>query len=216
MGNSICSPGLDQSLPGSRLRIFSIPIVLIPIAAPRNYRCLIQAVRSGAIMQAFQIARIHAGGWNPAGFGDTCLIHQPRFSLLDQTPISSGVLKACEDEGIGCIAFSALGQGILTSKYLKGIPKGSRATQGKSLSPETISEKMIEQLNRLNAIAIKREQSLAQMAIAWASKWGDFSFDWRSSEQIKDCVGALRTEFFVSELSKSLNSFSPAAVTAIG
>lgn len=163
------------------------------------------AVRSGRALYAgisnYDAASTRAAAKILRELGTPCLIHQPRISLLDQTPISSGVLKACEDEGIGCIAFSALGQGMLTSKYLKGVPKGSRATQGKSLSPETISKKMIEQLNRLNTVAVKREQSLAQMAIAWLlQNRGVTSALIGASrpEQINDCVGALKNPSFSS------------------
>lgn len=164
-----------------------------------------QAVRSGRALYAgisnYDAASTRAAANILRELGTPCLIHQPRISLLDQTPISSGVLKACEDEGIGCIAFSALGQGMLTSKYLKGVPKGSRATQEKSLSPETISKKMIEQLNRLNTVAVKREQSLAQMAIAWLlQNRGVTSALIGASrpEQINDCVGALKNPSFSS------------------
>ena len=90
---------------------------------------------------------------------------------------------------------------MLTNKYLGGIPKGSRATQGKSLSPETINKKMIGQLNQLNAVATKREQMLAQMAIAWLlHNMGVTSALIGASrpEQIKDCVGALKNPNFSS------------------
>ena len=110
-------------------------------------------------------------------------------------------MEACRDEGIGCIAFSALAQGLLTSKYLKGIPSGSRATQGKSLDPAAIGESMIARLNKLNAVAMKRNQSLAQMAIAWLlqNKGVTTALIGASKpEQIKDCVGALKNLSFTS------------------
>lgn len=136
--------------------------------------------------------------------GTPCLIHQPRISLLDQTPISTGVVKACEEEGIGCIAFSALAQGMLTNKYLGGIPEGSRATQGKSLSPNSISAKTIENLNLLNKVAAQRGQSLAQIAIAWLlHNRGVTSALIGASrpEQIKDCADAIRNlDFSAGEL----------------
>jgi len=136
--------------------------------------------------------------------GTPCLIHQPRISLLDQIPIATGVVKACNEEGIGCIAFSALAQGMLTNKYLGGIPEGSRATQRKSLNPDALSEKAIEKLNRLNGVAVKRGQSLAQMAIAWLlhNKCITSALIGASKpEQIKDCVGALKNlDFSLGEL----------------
>ena len=164
-----------------------------------------QAVRSGRALYV-GISNYDAESTRVAAkilreLGTPCLIHQPRISLLDQTAISGGVVAACNDEGIGCIAFSALAQGMLTNKYLDGIPKGSRATQEKSLSPETINKKMIGQLNQLNAVASKREQLLAQMAIAWLlhNKGVTSALIGASRpEQIKDCVGALKNSNFSS------------------
>jgi L-glyceraldehyde 3-phosphate reductase len=134
--------------------------------------------------------------------GTPCLIHQPKFSLLDQTHITNGTLQACVDEGIGCIAFSALAQGLLTNKYLQSIPSGSRATQGKSLNPGAISENMIGRLNALNAIATRRDQTLAQMSIAWLlqNKGVTSALIGASKpEQIVDCVGALKNQSFAAD-----------------
>lgn len=166
------------------------------------------AVRSGRALYA-GISNYDAASTREAArilraMGTPCLIHQPRISLLDQTPISTGVVKACDEEGIGCIAFSALAQGMLTNKYLGGIPAGSRATQGKSLNPDAIREKTIEKLKRLNGVAAKRGQSLAQMAIAWLlhNKGITSALIGASKpEQIADCVGALENlDFATSEL----------------
>jgi L-glyceraldehyde 3-phosphate reductase len=136
--------------------------------------------------------------------GTPCLIHQPKFSLLEQTHITSGALQACVDEGIGCIAFSALAQGMLTGKYLKGVPSGSRATQGKSLDPDAINAAVIARLNGLNAIAQRRDQTLAQMAIAWllSNKGLTTALIGASKpEQIEDCVGAVKNlDFSAGEL----------------
>jgi len=163
------------------------------------------AVRSGRALYAgisnYDAASTRAAAKILRALGTPCLIHQPRISLLDQKAISTGVLTACEEEGIGCIAFSALAQGMLSNKYLGGIPKGSRATQGKSLNPEAISAKTIEQLNRLNGIAGKRGQSLAQMAIAWLlhNKGVTSALIGASKpEQIKDCIEALKNLDFSS------------------
>ena len=164
-----------------------------------------QAVRSGRALYA-GISNYNAAATREAArilraLGTPCLIHQPKFSLLDQTHLTSGTLEACQEEGIGCIAFSALAQGLLTSKYLKGIPSGSRATQGKSLDPAAIGESMIARLNKLNAVAMKRNQSLAQMAIAWLlqNKGVTTALIGASKpEQIKDCVGALKNLSFTS------------------
>ena len=169
-----------------------------------------QAVRSGRALYA-GISNYNAAATREAArilraLGTPCLIHQPKFSLLDQTHITSGTLEACRDEGIGCIAFSALAQGMLTNKYLKGIPGGSRATQGKSLDPTAISEGMIAKLNKLNAVAMKRSQTLAQMAIAWLlqNKGVTTALIGASKpEQIKDCVGAVKNlSFSAKELAQ--------------
>ena len=168
------------------------------------------AVRSGRALYA-GISNYNATATSAAakilrGLGTPCLIHQPKFSLLDQTHVTSGTLEACRDEGIGCIAFSALSQGMLTNKYLKGIPSGSRATQGKSLDPAAIGEAMITRLNKLNAVALKRNQTLAQMSIAWLlqNKGVTTALIGASKpEQIKDCVGAVRNlNFAASELAE--------------
>lgn len=136
--------------------------------------------------------------------GTPCIIHQPKFSLLEQNHMSSGALQACVDEGIGTIAFSALAQGMLTGKYLKNIPLGSRATQGKSLNPDHITEATVAKLNQLNAIAAKRGQTLAQMAIAWllGNKGVTSALIGASKpEQITDCVGAVNNlSFSAAEL----------------
>jgi len=94
-------------------------------------------------------------------------IHQPNYSMFNRW-IEDGLLDTLEDLGTGCIAFSPLAQGLLTSKYLKGIPDDARATRDGSLSKKQLSEKNLERIRALNAIAERRGQTLAQMAIAWA------------------------------------------------
>ncbi len=99
--------------------------------------------------------------------GTPCLIHQPNYSLFDRW-VEKGLLDVLKEEGIGCIVFSPLEQGILTNRYLKGIPADSRAGKPDTyLSKEDISEDKLSKVRRLNEIAHKREQSLAQMALAW-------------------------------------------------
>jgi L-glyceraldehyde 3-phosphate reductase len=100
--------------------------------------------------------------------GTPLLIHQPSYSILNRW-VEDGLLDTLGQEGIGCIAFSPLAQGLLTTKYLAGIPDGSRAAlRGSSLSPEQLSEQNLAQVRALNEIARERGQSLAQMALAWA------------------------------------------------
>jgi L-glyceraldehyde 3-phosphate reductase len=101
------------------------------------------------------------------GLGTPLLIHQPSYSLLNRW-IEPELLDALGDEGLGCIVFSPLAQGMLTTKYLDGIPDGSRAAQRDgSLSPELLSEQNLAHVRALNAMAQERGQSLAQMALAW-------------------------------------------------
>ena len=98
--------------------------------------------------------------------GTPLLIHQPSYSMLNRW-VEDGLLDVLGDEGIGCIAFSPLAQGMLTDKYLDGVPEGSRATQGKSLDQGMITESYLTHVRALNEIAQSRGQSLAQMALAW-------------------------------------------------
>jgi L-glyceraldehyde 3-phosphate reductase len=99
--------------------------------------------------------------------GTPLLIHQPSYSMLNRW-IEEGLLDVLEDVGAGCIAFSPLAQGMLTDRYLDGIPPGSRAAQGKSLDPSLLDEKALNHVRALDEIARGRGQSLAQLALAWA------------------------------------------------
>ncbi|MGW2817313.1 L-glyceraldehyde 3-phosphate reductase [Streptomyces sp. NPDC001415] len=99
--------------------------------------------------------------------GVPALIHQPSYSMINRWTEEDGLLDTLESAGMGCISFVPLAQGLLTNKYLKGIPEGSRATQGKSLDPNLLSEEVVRRLNGLNDIASRRGQSLAQLALTW-------------------------------------------------
>ena len=101
--------------------------------------------------------------------GTPCLIHQVKYSMFVRTP-EEGLLDVLGEKGIGCIAFSPLAQGLLTDRYLKGIPENSRASKGEFLKPEHITEEKIKIIVALNDIAQSRNQSLAQMALAWLLK----------------------------------------------
>ena len=99
--------------------------------------------------------------------GTPCLIHQPSYNMLDRW-IEDGLLDVLEEEGIGCIVFSPLAQGLLTDRYLGGIPEGSRASKPHGfLRPEDLTEEKLAQVRKLNEIARARGQTLAQMAVAW-------------------------------------------------
>ncbi|GAB2992353.1 L-glyceraldehyde 3-phosphate reductase [Amycolatopsis acidiphila] len=98
--------------------------------------------------------------------GVPLLIHQPSYSMLNRWIEEDGLLDVLAEEGVGCIGFAPLAQGLLTDRYLNGIPEGSRATQGKSLDPDAI-EQNVDKLRALNDVAQRRGQSLAQLALSW-------------------------------------------------
>jgi len=98
--------------------------------------------------------------------GTPLLIHQPSYSMLNRW-IEDQLLETLSEEGIGCIVFSPLAQGMLTDKYLQGIPEGSRASRDDSLSPDMLTDEAIAKIRALNEIAARRGQTLAQMAVAW-------------------------------------------------
>jgi len=128
------------------------------------------AVRSGKALYAgissYSAEKTREAAAILRDLGTPILIHQPSYSMLNRW-IEPDLLDALGDLGIGCIAFSPLAQGMLTSKYLDGIPEGSRASWPSSLSPHLITDEAIENIRALNDLAAGRGQTLAQMAIAW-------------------------------------------------
>ncbi|MGC5585050.1 L-glyceraldehyde 3-phosphate reductase [Ornithinimicrobium sp. W1665] len=136
--------------------------------------------------------------------GTPLLIHQPSYSMLNRWTEEDALLDTLDEVGAGCIAFSPLAQGMLTDKYLHGIPEGSRATQGKSLSTDLISEETVEHLRALDEIAGRRGQTLAQMALAWTmrdERMSSVLIGASSPEQLEQNVGALdRISFDEEEL----------------
>jgi L-glyceraldehyde 3-phosphate reductase len=100
------------------------------------------------------------------GLGTPLLIHQPSYSMLNRW-IEDGLLDVLDDEGVGCIVFSPLAQGLLTGRYLDGVPEGSRASRPGSMDPDQLSEETLAKVRALNDIAARRGQSLAQLAVAW-------------------------------------------------
>jgi L-glyceraldehyde 3-phosphate reductase len=136
-----------------------------------------------------------------AEIGTPLLIHQPSYSMLNRW-IEPELLDALGELGVGCIVFSALGQGMLTHKYLEGIPEGSRASRPTSLSPELISDEAVEKIRALNEIAAARGQSLAQMALAWALRDPRVTsalIGASSVEQLEDNVAALDNLAFTDD-----------------
>jgi L-glyceraldehyde 3-phosphate reductase len=139
-----------------------------------------------------------------ADLGTPLLIHQPSYSMLNRWIETEGLLDTLEDVGAGCIAFSPLAQGMLTGKYLDGVPEGSRASQGKSLSTDLLTEEALGHVRALDDIAQQRGQSLAQMALAWAlrdPRVTSVLIGASSVGQLEQNVGALqRLDFTDDEL----------------
>ncbi|TYC64424.1 L-glyceraldehyde 3-phosphate reductase [Rhodobacterales bacterium] len=138
--------------------------------------------------------------------GTPCLIHQPSYSMINRWVEGDGLLDTLEELGVGSIAFSPLAQGMLTNKYLNGIPEGSRATQGKSLKEQFLSEDNLSTIRALNAMAERRGQTLAQMAIAWVLRKGRVTtalIGASRAEQVRDCVQAIENlDFTDAELAE--------------
>ena len=135
-------------------------------------------------------------------FGHHCLIHQPSYSLLNRWVERDGLLDTLAAEGIGCIAFSPLAQGMLTDKYLAGQPADSRARENSSLKASFLSAGNLANIRALNDIARRRGQTLAQMAVAWVLRNPAVTsalIGARKAAQIEDCVGALRQRTFSAD-----------------
>lgn len=136
--------------------------------------------------------------------GTPCLIHQPRYSMFERTP-EQGLIQTLGDAGVGCIAFSPLAGGLLTDRYLQGIPEDSRAASGsKFLNENQLTDEKMEKVRKLNAIAQQREQKLAQMALAWVlrdERVTSVLIGASKTAQIDDAVAMLaRRQFSDSEL----------------
>jgi L-glyceraldehyde 3-phosphate reductase len=142
--------------------------------------------------------------------GTPAVIHQPSYSMLNRW-VEDGLIDAASDEGMGVIAFSPLAQGMLTDKYLSGVPEGSRASEDATLSRSFLTDDNIARLRGLNDIAARRDQTLAQMAIAWvlrdprvtsaligASRWS----------QIEDSLGSLDNLGFSDEELAEIDRFA--------
>lgn len=131
--------------------------------------------------------------------GTPCIIHQPSYSMINRWIEKDGLVDTLEELGIGSIVFSPLAQGMLTAKYLEGIPQESRASQGKSLAKTMLDEKTLLNIRALNTIATRRGQTLAQMAIAWVLRGSRITSALIGASrpgQVIDCVGALENRNF--------------------
>jgi L-glyceraldehyde 3-phosphate reductase len=172
-----------------------------------------QAVRSGKALYA------GISSYNPEqtakavkvlhALGTPCLIHQPKYSMFERT-IEGGLLDVLGTEGVGGIAFCPLAQGLLTDRYLKGIPEGSRASKPYSfLKKNDIDEHRLRQIRALNEIAAEREQSLAQMALAWVLRDGRMTSALIGAsrvEQIEQNIATLANLKFSSEEIARINT----------
>ncbi|MBI3883016.1 MAG: aldo/keto reductase, partial [Sphingobacteriales bacterium] len=139
--------------------------------------------------------------------GTPCLIHQPRYSMLDRW-VEDGLLNVLEEYGVGSIAFSPLAQGMLTDKYLNGIPENSRAASPNGyLQTSDITPEKVAQLKQLNEIAKQRNQSLAQMALAWLLKDDRITsvlIGASSVAQLENNLASLDNTHFTSEELKAI------------
>ena len=128
-------------------------------------------------------------------FGTPCLIHQPKYSMFERW-VETGLLDVLREEGIGCIAFSPLAQGLLTDKYLHGIPSDSRASKPHGfLRPEQITQEKLAKVRRLNEIALGRGQTLAQMSLAWVLRHPEVTsvlIGASKVSQVEDAVGIVK------------------------
>ena len=136
--------------------------------------------------------------------GTPCVIHQPSYSILNRWVEKDGLKDTLAELGVGSIAFTPLAQGILTKKYLGGIPQGSRAAQGKSLDPAVITPRALASVRALDEMATTRGQTLAQMALAWVLRNGGITtalIGASKPEQVVDCAGAIANlDFSADEL----------------
>ena len=145
-----------------------------------------------------------------------CLIYQGRYNMIDREVEETGILKQCADNGVGFTAFSPLEQGILTGRYLNGIPDGSRASKGKFLKAETITPELVEKLKRLNIVAERRGQTLAEMALAWVLKdnlVASVIVGSSSVSQLEDSIRCLGNTHFSEEELKEIDMIIGDTVT---
>jgi L-glyceraldehyde 3-phosphate reductase len=200
---------LDQSLKRMELEYVDIfyshrPDPDTPLE--ETMQALDRAVRSGKALYV-GISNYNAEQTRQAAhilrdLGTPCLIHQPRYNMFDRW-VEPDLLGVLAEEGIGCISFSPLAQGLLTNRYLNGLPEDSRAVKsGVFLRPDQITEEKINKARQLNKIAVKRGQTLAEMVLAWVLRQPAMTsvlIGASRPQQIDDCVGALKNLAFSPE-----------------
>ncbi|MFG2871532.1 L-glyceraldehyde 3-phosphate reductase [Streptomyces sp. NPDC048338] len=174
-------------------------------SAVQQGKALYVGVSSYSSEQTAEAARILKEMGVPA------LIHQPSYSMINRWTEEDGLLDTLEAAGMGCISFVPLAQGLLTNKYLKGIPEGSRATQGKSLDPNLLSDEVLRRLRGLADIAERRGQSLAQLALSWVlrdERMTSALIGASSVAQLEENVAALAAPPLTEEELKEIDSFA--------
>ncbi|QFU01055.1 L-glyceraldehyde 3-phosphate reductase [Halomonas sp. THAF5a] len=174
-----------------------------------------QAVRQGKALYAgissYNAQRTQEAVEILRSLGTPCLIHQPSYSMVNRWIEDDGLLDTLDELGTGSIVFSPLAQGLLTDKYLKGIPEDSRAARGDTLQDAHLSAENLERVRALNAIAERRGQTLAQMAIAWVLRRGRVTsalIGASRPQQVIDCVGALDRPDFTDEELAEINRYA--------
>ena len=199
---------LDQSL--RRLGVDYVDIFYSHRADPNTpveetMQALARAVQQGKALyvgiSSYSPERTATAASILRDLGTPLLIHQPNYSMFNRW-IERGLLDTLAGAGVGCIAFSPLAQGLLTDRYLNGIPAGSRATQDKSLGTELVTPAILERIAALSSIARERGQSLAQMAIAWTlrdSRVTSTLLGASSASQLQESVAALDNLEFTSD-----------------
>lgn len=211
---------LDQSL--ARMRLDYVDIFYSHRPDPETpleetMGALDRAVRSGKSLYA-GISNYSPDQTRQAAeilrrLGTPCVIHQPKYSMLERT-IEHGLTKVLTDEGIGCIAFSPLAQGQLTDRYLQGVPQDSRAARERFLKTAHLAENL-SKAHALNDLALRRGQTLAQMALAWVLRLPAVTsalIGASSVAQLEDNVRALdRLDFSPQELNEIERILTPAA-----
>nr|WSZ98138.1 L-glyceraldehyde 3-phosphate reductase [Streptomyces sp. NBC_00857] len=174
-------------------------------SAVRQGKALYVGVSSYNAEQTAEAARLLKEMGVPA------LIHQPSYSMINRWTEDDGLLDALETAGMGCISFVPLAQGLLTDKYLKGIPEGSRAAQGKSLDPDLLSDDVVRRLKGLDEIARRRGQSLAQLALTWVlrdPRMTSALIGASSVKQVEQNVAALAGPALTAEELKEIDGFA--------
>ncbi len=172
---------------------------------------LAQAVRQGKALyvgiSSYSPERTREAAGILASMGVPLLIHQPSYSMLNRW-VEEGLLQTLDELGVGCIAFSPLAQGLLTNKYLNGIPNNSRVTMEDSFQKQFLSEENLKRVRALDEIARRRGQTLAQMAIAWVLRDKRVTtalIGARNVEQLNDSLDALKKLDFSDEQRKEID-----------